>query len=276
MRGYQAPVPLTILQSYSKLDKNSKCSGLKFAQPITTKFYTCHDSVTVVTCVKYHCDRWVEYFMNKSITKFHWILNSVEKIVSGTGARIATSAMAAGWHADCLHHFNEERKCIIFFETICDGSNSWFHTAHFTLLVLWFSNLSSDWLAAVAASQSKARFENVFVFSFYRWPGRSLPWGSGSVWGLVPVIIAHQRRRPRPGTIQVSQQSFSDLLMLLNYYVSLNLPQLSQYRNHAACVLVYVQYCITSSDECDINTIETWTKCMNGHYANNTFKSILD
>ena len=122
----------------------------------------------------------------------------------------------------------------------------------------------------------KSQVWKYFVFSFCRWPGRSLPWGSGSVWGLVPVIIAHQRRRPRPGTIQVSQQSFSDLLMLLNYYVSLNLPQLSQYRNHAACVLVYVQYCITSSDECDINTIESWTKCMGGHFANNTFKSILD
>ena len=51
-----APVPLTIFRSNSKLDQNLECSSLKCTQPITTKFYTHHDNVTVVTCAKFRCD----------------------------------------------------------------------------------------------------------------------------------------------------------------------------------------------------------------------------
>ena len=52
-----APVPLSILRSNSKFDENSKHSSVKYTRPITTIFCTRHDSVTVVTCAKYRCDR---------------------------------------------------------------------------------------------------------------------------------------------------------------------------------------------------------------------------
>ena len=53
----QAPVPLSIFRSNSKFDENSKHSSVKYTRPITTIFCTRHDSVTVVTCAKYRCDR---------------------------------------------------------------------------------------------------------------------------------------------------------------------------------------------------------------------------
>ena len=56
-RHDQAPVPLSIFRSNSKLDENSKHSSVKCTRPITTIFCTRHDSVTVVTCAKYRCDR---------------------------------------------------------------------------------------------------------------------------------------------------------------------------------------------------------------------------
>ena len=56
-RNVLAPVPLTIFRSNLKFDQNLECSSLKCVLPITTKFCTLHDSVTVVTCAKFHCDR---------------------------------------------------------------------------------------------------------------------------------------------------------------------------------------------------------------------------
>ena len=53
----QAPVPLSIFRSNSKFDENSKHFSVKYTRPITTIFCTRHDSVTVVTCAKYCCDR---------------------------------------------------------------------------------------------------------------------------------------------------------------------------------------------------------------------------
>ena len=53
-----APVPLTIFRLNSKFNQNRLCSGLKCTLPITTKFCTCHDSVTVVACAKFCCD-WI-------------------------------------------------------------------------------------------------------------------------------------------------------------------------------------------------------------------------
>ena len=50
-----APVPLSIFRSNSKFDESSKHSSVKYT--ITTIFCTRHDSVTVVTCAKYRCDR---------------------------------------------------------------------------------------------------------------------------------------------------------------------------------------------------------------------------
>ena len=54
----QVPVPLMIFRSNSKLDQNFKCFGFKCTLPITTKFCTCQDSVTVVMCAKFRCDRF--------------------------------------------------------------------------------------------------------------------------------------------------------------------------------------------------------------------------
>ena len=54
---YLAPVPLSIFRSNSKFDENSKHSSVTYTRPITTIFCTRHDSVTVVTCAKYRCDR---------------------------------------------------------------------------------------------------------------------------------------------------------------------------------------------------------------------------
>ena len=46
-----------------------ECSNLKYAQPITAIFYTCHDNVTVVTCAKILL--WsIENISNQSITNF--------------------------------------------------------------------------------------------------------------------------------------------------------------------------------------------------------------
>ena len=57
VRQYLAPVPLSIFRSNSKFDENSKHSSVTYTRPITTIFCTRHDSVTVVTCAKYRCDR---------------------------------------------------------------------------------------------------------------------------------------------------------------------------------------------------------------------------
>ena len=51
------PVPLTIFRSNSKFHQNLQCSGLKWTGSITTKFCTHHDSMTVVKCAKFRCDR---------------------------------------------------------------------------------------------------------------------------------------------------------------------------------------------------------------------------
>ena len=51
-----APVPLTILRSNSKSDQNMQHSSSIYTLPITTKFCTRHDSVTVVTWAKSRCD----------------------------------------------------------------------------------------------------------------------------------------------------------------------------------------------------------------------------
>ena len=61
-----APVPLTRFRSNSKFDHIWQCSGFKCALPITTKFCTCHDSVTVVTCAKFRCD-WLSIFQTRAL-----------------------------------------------------------------------------------------------------------------------------------------------------------------------------------------------------------------
>ena len=75
----QAPVPLTVFRSNLKFNKNFEYSGLKYAQPITTNFCTCHDSYTVVTCAKFHCDqlnmlwtRALQIFIEFRIQSKYW------------------------------------------------------------------------------------------------------------------------------------------------------------------------------------------------------------
>ena len=53
----QAPVPVTLFRLNLKFNKKLKCSSLKCAQLITTKFCTHHDSYTVVMCAKFCCVR---------------------------------------------------------------------------------------------------------------------------------------------------------------------------------------------------------------------------
>ena len=55
--GLLTPVPLSIFRSNSKFDENSKHSSVKWTRPITTIFCTLHDSVIVMMCAKYRCDR---------------------------------------------------------------------------------------------------------------------------------------------------------------------------------------------------------------------------
>ena len=54
-----ATVPLTTFQSNLKFDQNLQCSGLKCTLPITTKFCTRHDIVTVVKCAKFCFDQLI-------------------------------------------------------------------------------------------------------------------------------------------------------------------------------------------------------------------------
>ena len=65
----------TIFWSNSKFDQNLQCSGLKCYLLIITKFCTCHDSYTVVTCAKFCCD-WLNIF--QSTPNFDQISNSIE------------------------------------------------------------------------------------------------------------------------------------------------------------------------------------------------------
>ena len=81
----QAPVPLTGFRSNSKFDQNLWCSSLKKALPITTKLCTCHDSVTVVTCAKYHCDRLRTFQIRALQILIEFRIRS--NTVGGTGAR---------------------------------------------------------------------------------------------------------------------------------------------------------------------------------------------
>ena len=71
------PVPPTVFRSNSKFYQNSQFCGLKRAEPITTQFCTWHDSLTVVTCAKFRCDR-LNMLWTKALQNFHWISNSIE------------------------------------------------------------------------------------------------------------------------------------------------------------------------------------------------------
>ena len=78
------PVPLTLFRSKSKFDQNLKCSILRYAEPITTIFYTRHDRYTVVTCADFVVIDW-EYFKPEHF-EFWWNFKFDRKNVSGTGA----------------------------------------------------------------------------------------------------------------------------------------------------------------------------------------------
>ena len=67
--------------SNSKFDQNLECSSLKFAQLITKKFSTCHDSYTVVMCAEFHSDRYSAFE-----ARARQIMVEFRNIISGTGA----------------------------------------------------------------------------------------------------------------------------------------------------------------------------------------------
>ena len=52
--AYREPVPLTIFRSNSKFDQILERCGLKMCLTDPAKFCTRHDSVTLVTCAKFH------------------------------------------------------------------------------------------------------------------------------------------------------------------------------------------------------------------------------
>ena len=52
----QGPIPLMIFRSNLKFNQNLQCSDLKGTLSTKTKFCTRHDSATVLTCAKFHCD----------------------------------------------------------------------------------------------------------------------------------------------------------------------------------------------------------------------------
>ena len=61
-RAHQAPVLLTVFRLNLKFNQNLECSSLKYVQPITTKFCTCHDSITVIMCAKFPFDRLSTFY----------------------------------------------------------------------------------------------------------------------------------------------------------------------------------------------------------------------
>ena len=82
--GDQAPVPLAIFRSNSKFYQNLPCSGLKCTLPITTKFCTHHDNVTVVTCANFAAIGYV--YSKLELSRFWSNLEFDRNIGSGTGA----------------------------------------------------------------------------------------------------------------------------------------------------------------------------------------------
>ena len=109
----QAPIPLTIFRSNSKCDQNLASSSLKHAKPITTKFCTRHDSLTVVTCAKFRRD-WLRAFQTKQC-KFCSNFKFDRNIVSGTGTRAQTHNLVVSdpnWHC---YHRNRDRVSIPLF-----------------------------------------------------------------------------------------------------------------------------------------------------------------
>ena len=77
---------LSLFQSNSKYDQNFECSGLKYAQSITMKFYAHHDSVTVGMCVKYYCD-WLNLLWTRAL-QIVIVFFSDQNIISRMGARL--------------------------------------------------------------------------------------------------------------------------------------------------------------------------------------------
>ena len=74
---YFIMVPQTVFQLNSKYDQKSQCSGLRYAQPITSKIaHTTAMWLSRRVLIFVVCS--AEYVMNTSITNFHWIANSIE------------------------------------------------------------------------------------------------------------------------------------------------------------------------------------------------------
>ena len=78
-----ALVPLTVFRSDSKFNKNLECFSLKYAQPMTKKFCTCHNSYTLKTCAAFLC-YWSSIFQTRARQILNEIFNSIEiSLVAG-------------------------------------------------------------------------------------------------------------------------------------------------------------------------------------------------
>ena len=90
------PVPLSIFRSNSKFAENSKHSSVKYSRLMTTIFCTRHDSVTVVTCAKYRCDR-SKLERSEFSSNFEFDRN----MLSGTGAQLVHCGGVCVIKLDC-------------------------------------------------------------------------------------------------------------------------------------------------------------------------------
>ena len=83
-QSVQVLIPLMLFWLNLQFDQNLECSSLKYAKLITMKFCMCHDSYTIVTCLKFCCDQ-LRIFQTRALqilVKFQIQWYSV----SGTGA----------------------------------------------------------------------------------------------------------------------------------------------------------------------------------------------
>ena len=84
------------IRSNSEFAENSCPPNFNNSRPIITKFGTCHDSTTVVTCTKFRYDRPTILESTAIwISSKIWIRsNLVNSIFSGTGARFRVTAIS--------------------------------------------------------------------------------------------------------------------------------------------------------------------------------------
>ena len=135
------PVPLTIFRF--EFDQNLHCSGLKYAQPITTTFCARHDSYSIVTCATCRCDRW----STSQTTALQILVECDRNIVTWTGAwsvsrpspfvqltYISTDVDVAGYIISSQWGLD---KMAAIFQTTISNAFSWMEMYKFCLKFPW-------------------------------------------------------------------------------------------------------------------------------------------